>query len=553
MSVDSAIPTAGPTPPRTWSLLVLGALLCGFAVWREGSVSGQDEYWLTFRTPMEMLDRGDWWTPWLSGEPRLQKPPLLYWLICTSYEVLGRNLLAARLWSVLCGATLALLAARFDRMLFRRDGTLAALIVLSSVGVAVESRRAMLDLPMGCFAVLAVWCGARWLRSGRLRDLVAGAVALAAAMLVKGPVALLFAATAGIAAGLAARGSHGAHLPAARRTAHLLVAAAVLLGLTLPWPLSMAAKWPQLGEVLAEQTEARQFQFDPLSSFGPVVGGGLALILPWSLTLLAALFARRKDDPQRSAARWLIASIALSALPFLFMKSFERYLIPMVVPAAVLAARWLESASPRARRTHGVIALALLAIPTLALCGFTLWFGLAIAAPLLALLTLCIALRAAIRGAEPRRLAMAAAVQLALLLGAVYPAIGINALPDDLPADLAQRDVAVYRISQPGMVSLRAGHSVIAIRDGDTLTERLRGFDGYVFVADERADDFVAEARSAGLAADRVQSFRSFFSRKTWLRFARDGASSDDWWTAFRTRDLDALRPGFTCYRVHRA
>src|SRR5690242_18802207 len=39
--------------------------------------------------PREMLQRGEWVVPYLQGEPYLDKPPLLYWLIECSYALFG--------------------------------------------------------------------------------------------------------------------------------------------------------------------------------------------------------------------------------------------------------------------------------------------------------------------------------------------------------------------------------------------------------------------------------------------------------------------------------
>src|SRR5580704_3637006 len=47
--------------------------------------------------PREMLERGDWIVPYLQGEPYLDKPPLLYWLVMLSYQVFGISDAAARL------------------------------------------------------------------------------------------------------------------------------------------------------------------------------------------------------------------------------------------------------------------------------------------------------------------------------------------------------------------------------------------------------------------------------------------------------------------------
>lgn len=540
-----------PSPSRflspVWVLAMLGLACLGAGIWSEAGVSGQDEYWLTFRTPMEMLARGDWWTPWLDGEPRLQKPPLLYWLICASYELLGTNLVAARIWSVLCGVGLALIAARLHRELWQRDGTLAGLIVLSSVGVAIESRRAMLDLPMGCFVALAVLLGVLWRANGRTTTLVLAATALAAAALTKGPVAILFAGTAALAGMFARRGAPG---PA--RGAPFAIAALVFLALVAPWPIAMWLQWPQLGDVIAEQSEARQFTWFRVDAIGPVIGGGLALIAPWSIAVVCAFVAgaRKLGDDERRTHRRLVLWVLLSAVPFLFFAAFERYLIPMVVPMAVLAARMLDDAAERARRVHLVIAATLLAVPVTIGSAFTLWFGLAVVAPVATLVVLLWTLRAAWHSASPRRVAIGCVATLALLLGGVYPALGINRLPDDLPADLASRDVATFQISQPGMLSMRTGRSVLALPEGCDLRAKLERFDGYVFVLEERAARFAAACESAGLRPEAVGSFRSLFSRKAWLRFVREGATWADWRAAIAARSLDALAPMFTVHRL---
>ena len=136
-------------------VFAVGILLLLPCIWSETSVTGQDEYWLSLRTPMEALERGTWFTPWVNGEPRLRKPPLLYWAIILSYKFLGINLFAARIWGVLSGAGLAMCSCLLYRALFRKGGILAGLITLATIAVAVEGRRAMLDLPFAFFTSMA--------------------------------------------------------------------------------------------------------------------------------------------------------------------------------------------------------------------------------------------------------------------------------------------------------------------------------------------------------------------------------------------------------------
>src|SRR5213596_2871484 len=49
----------------------------------------------------QMVARGDWVTPHANGVRFLDKPPMMYWLMALSYELLGVTEFAARLPSVL--------------------------------------------------------------------------------------------------------------------------------------------------------------------------------------------------------------------------------------------------------------------------------------------------------------------------------------------------------------------------------------------------------------------------------------------------------------------
>ena len=93
--------SGGSRVSRVWApacIFGLGILLLLPSIWSESSVTGMDEYWLSFRTPMEMKERGEWLTPWVNGEQRLQKPPLLYWAILLNYKLFGVHLISARIW-----------------------------------------------------------------------------------------------------------------------------------------------------------------------------------------------------------------------------------------------------------------------------------------------------------------------------------------------------------------------------------------------------------------------------------------------------------------------
>src|SRR5438552_10933492 len=326
--------SGGSRVSRIWvpaCIFGLGILLLLPSIWSESSVTGMDEYWLSFRTPMEMKERGEWLTPWVNGEPRLQKPPLLYWAILLNYKLFGVHLISARIWGVLSGAGLALCACLFSRELFRRDGLLAGLLALATMGVAVEGRRAMLDLPCALFSTLAVLFLVKWLKHCRVGDevtslisdqgdqrlvtssptmfgalsfLLLSALFLGLSFMTKGPVGFLFFAAGALA-------SIAIFRPAtflARNWWHIVLGLLLLAAVCLPWPLAMRHLWSErLSKIMGEELAARQFGHwtpgSPLSAWS----GALGLILPWTPLLLAAVFwhFRHSGSNSRRETRFL--------------------------------------------------------------------------------------------------------------------------------------------------------------------------------------------------------------------------------------------------------
>lgn len=105
-----------------------------------------------------------WLVPVMSGEIRLQKPPLPYWCAATLYRLAGVEWSEAlsRLTPALLGALATLLL--FDltrRTLGRTAGWAAALAWVSSYFVAEQYRLAMADPYLAFFTLAAMWA---WVR-----------------------------------------------------------------------------------------------------------------------------------------------------------------------------------------------------------------------------------------------------------------------------------------------------------------------------------------------------------------------------------------------------
>src|SRR5262245_66695475 len=83
-----------PRLPAVLLLIALPALL--LYPWLDFRLFEPDEGRYA-QVPREMLERGDWVMPMLQGEPYLDKPPLVYWLVMLSYRAFGAHDWAARL------------------------------------------------------------------------------------------------------------------------------------------------------------------------------------------------------------------------------------------------------------------------------------------------------------------------------------------------------------------------------------------------------------------------------------------------------------------------
>ncbi len=146
-----------------------------------------------------MLYSGDWVTARLNGVAYLEKSPLGYWLTASSYVVFGVHDWAARLPLALCVVILCWITLRFGRWAFGGDcGFYSGLVLSTCVGLFLFTRMLIPDAILTLTITVALWSFLRAIehedpeqRRGRLwANLLA--VALAAGMLLKGLIAVVF-------------------------------------------------------------------------------------------------------------------------------------------------------------------------------------------------------------------------------------------------------------------------------------------------------------------------------------------------------------------------
>ena len=177
------------TRTRTDFLLLAGfcAFLFFYGLGQFGLVGADEPRYA--QVAREMLDRHDWITPTLGGQPWLEKPPLYYWQAMIFYSLYGVNDAAARAPSAF-DATLLVLAVYVFLRRFRPGGELdGALITASCAAVIGYARAAATDMALAStfsIAMLAWWS---WNESGRRFYLTFFYSFVALGVLAKGPVA----------------------------------------------------------------------------------------------------------------------------------------------------------------------------------------------------------------------------------------------------------------------------------------------------------------------------------------------------------------------------
>lgn len=520
-------------------LFLLAFLVLGPGIGAATGFTGKDEFFLGLRTPMEMIEGNHWLVPFLDGAPRIRKPPLLYWLGRAGYETAGISLITARAIAVAFAGLLVVATAGIARRLSGKleTGWLAGCILLGCLGMATEGRRFMLDVPVAALSACAFWAFIGWLDFRRFFALTAASLLLAAGFLIKGPIVALVCGGGILALLLSGRLRFGELRPHwLSLLGHGLFAAA----LALPWFFVVRMLYPEAAELmLADELESRKF-----FNLSPnILAGLLNIALPWVFVFFAVAWqARRQHGLPRIALLWFLFTF----VPFFFIKSFDRYLIGSLPALAILIAVMLPQLTARWPFRLGATLAVLFSG---ALAAFTFWFGLGgwywLPLPAAYLLWAWWTPRA-----SGHLLAAPMLLWIALMSG-IFPAIGVNAVPNDVVELGRKKPVAMFDGPQPAMLPILSGqtHRHYGKLDRFDL-EEIAVSGTPVFVEDKDLDKFRASLSASGFAARELGSYTTLASHGSGLRFARVGANRADWQAAFASRQLDPLLTRVFWYEI---
>ncbi len=175
--------------PIKIAIILYCVLLFSFGAWKASMEFKGDENFY-FESSRNMAETGDITTPRYMNEERFQKPILFYWLILSAFKIFGVNWLAARLPSIILGASAALLVFAIAQALFenRKAAIISSLFFATTPLCYRYSRLAVPDMALIFFETLALYFFVRFYKRGKKAYLMAFFASLGFAFLVKGPV-----------------------------------------------------------------------------------------------------------------------------------------------------------------------------------------------------------------------------------------------------------------------------------------------------------------------------------------------------------------------------
>jgi 4-amino-4-deoxy-L-arabinose transferase-like glycosyltransferase len=336
-----------PNPAILWLLaatFIVYLLPAGRAILDDGDA-------LYAHIAAEMITRGDWVTPYANGVRFLDKPPLMYWLMATSYLIFGVSEWAARLPTAIGIFITALLLYRLGkRSAGERAGLIAGLAFILSAGTLFFTLEAFPDI----FLVLCLTLAFSSFLSLHLDQpttvwpVIGLAAALAGAVLAKSLIGMLFPLAA-IGLFLISR----REWPRLRLTQSLIGLGLFIL-LTLPWHVLAATRNPGFLRHYFINEQALRF----LGRREPIDYGSIptplfwALLLvwffPWSVFLPATWKLKGKDEESAAIIRLAFCWAAVVIGFFTFSSRLEHYSFPALPPLALLIGLALENRESKA-------------------------------------------------------------------------------------------------------------------------------------------------------------------------------------------------------------
>jgi 4-amino-4-deoxy-L-arabinose transferase-like glycosyltransferase len=347
----------------------------------------------------EILLRHNWVTLYVNGVRYLEKAPLMYWSVASSYTLFGVNEWSTR-FPLMLGVLVMILATYgLGRWAFGAAGGFdSGLVLATALGPYLFTRFLIPDVLVGLWLTLTFWLFLESLEQPRPSKQICWGLAAVCALnvLTKGLIGLVFPA-----------GAIGLYLLLTGNLKHLLrlrlvSSAVVFLAIAAPWHVLAELENPAQGQVrgflwfylvnehilrFLNKRVPRDYDTVPLVLFWVLL---VLWLVPWSVFVPQSLqevprrwreFRSQMSRRQRAYLLFFLWNLVIVGF-FSFSTRQEYYTIPAIPGMALLVGGWLEreresAADSRERRSGRISSAVLLAIgAVIAAAGFALlWFS----------------------------------------------------------------------------------------------------------------------------------------------------------------------------------
>ena len=353
--------------------------------WSQFSGDSED---LVVQAVLEMRNGGPVWVPNLSGHPRIRKPPLTTWISAAAVssktmrdlssttpairEAAYRHLAWEVRWPALVAACLMLLAIAWTADMIGGPAHVIPAVVICGTSLLFLRyvRAATTDVYLALWVSVANACfTAALFQKRRWIGCVGGGLAVGLAVMSKGPAVFVESVLPVFlfwCVGWHGRLAHAFVRKEHRRDAHatnsssihsqksarwalpIAVGIVLMLIVSLAWPISvlivMPGSWKTwLVDMLGKRTD--RVSRDPWFAYWAL----LPNMIPWLPMFVAGFYiaCQKLRRSKKVALALSLVVLPIIALSFLHDRK-ERYLLPMIGPAAILAAH----AAVRLKRAH---------------------------------------------------------------------------------------------------------------------------------------------------------------------------------------------------------
>ena len=326
----------------------------------------------------EMWEQREFLVPHLNGEPYSHKPPGLFWLIHAGWAIFGVNQWWPRLIAPLSLLLSLWSLARLGGTLWPATvgiGRLGSLMFLATWFVTPYQTMLMFDMPLLACISLSWLALTHAVRSGQAWLWLGFGLALGCGILLKGPVALVYA----LPPLFACKWWAPAGAPACRvRWTALALVLAVMVPMAWLAAASLHGSREYISTLLIDQTMDRisgeMGHPRPWYWYLPIM---LLLPMPWALWWPAVRTTAREMLNSEDRGNRFVLSILIPGLLVLSAAGGKQvhYLIPLLAVLMLLVSRGLHDPGVSTRRRHSLVP-ALLMSP-LVLPGLVVLIGIA--------------------------------------------------------------------------------------------------------------------------------------------------------------------------------